>query len=174
VYRIDTNGRLARILAPPEIEHPNGIQVSPDDKTLYVAEASGAVGGARMIRSYDLQSDGTVRNMKIVYNGFYPGRGADGMSIDTEGNLYVSAGQIHRHGTAETLDVKPGVYIISPQGKLLKFISIPEDGITNNAFGGADMKTLYITAGKTLYKYEPQSPVCLDSVIPRAGRVAAS
>ena len=42
--------------------------------------------------------------------------------------------------------------MISPQGKLLKFIPIPEDFITNNAFGGPDMKTLYVTAGKTLYK----------------------
>ena len=43
-------------------------------------------------------------------------------------------------------------YVISPQGKLLKFFPIPEDLITNNAFGGPDMKTLYVTAGKTLYK----------------------
>ena len=55
-----------------------------------------------------------------------------------------------RHG--ETLDTKCGVYVISPGGKLLKFIPMPEDFITNTAFGGPDMKTLYITAGKTLYK----------------------
>jgi gluconolactonase len=42
--------------------------------------------------------------------------------------------------------------VISPQGKLLHFYPIPEDTITNNTFGGPDMKTLYITAGKTLYK----------------------
>ena len=44
------------------------------------------------------------------------------------------------------------MHVISPEGKLLKFIPIPEDLITNNAFGGADMKTLYVTAGKTLYR----------------------
>jgi len=42
--------------------------------------------------------------------------------------------------------------VVSPQGKLLKFIPIPEDTITNTAFGGPDMKTLYITAGKTLFQ----------------------
>ena len=55
-------------------------------------------------------------------------------------------------GTSETLDTKTGVHVISPEGKLIKFIPIPEDFITNNAFGGPDMKTLYVTAGKTLFK----------------------
>ena len=151
VYRIDAPGKLSRILAAPEIQRPNGIQISPDDKTLYIVEANGAEGGARMIRAYDLLPEGTVRNMRVHYN-FYPGRSADGMSVDVQGNLYASAGMHRTRGTAETLDTQCGVYVISPQGKLLKFIPIPEDYITNNAFGGPDMKTLYITAGKTLYK----------------------
>jgi gluconolactonase len=74
------------------------------------------------------------------------------MSIDQEGNLYASAGMNQLRGTSETLDNKAGVYVISPEGKLLEFIPIPEDFITNNAFGGTDMRTLYVTAGKTLYK----------------------
>jgi gluconolactonase len=151
VYRIDTSGTLARILAAPDVQRPNGIQVSPDDSTLYLIEANQAQGGARLIRAYDLQSDGTVRNMRVHYT-FYPGRSADGMSIDSQGNLYASAGMNQLRGSSETLDTKTGVYVISPAGKLLKFIPIPEDFITNNAFGGADMKTLYVTAGKTLYK----------------------
>ena len=151
VYRIDAPGKLARILAAPDVQRPNGIQVSSDDKKLYLIEANQAQGGARMIRSYDLQPDGTVRNMRVHYN-FYPGRSADGMSIDTQGNLYASAGMSQLRGSSETLDTKTGVYVISPAGKLLKFNPIPEDFITNNAFGGPDMKTLYVTAGKTLYK----------------------
>jgi len=151
VYRIDAPGTVARILMAPEIQRPNGIQVSPDDRKLYLVEANGAPGGARMIRSYDLQPDGTVRNMKVHYN-FSPGRSADGMSIDSQGNLYASAGMSQLRGTSETLDTKTGVHVISPEGKLIKFIPIPEDFITNNAFGGPDMKTLYVTAGKTLYK----------------------
>jgi len=151
VYRIDAPGKLVRILAAPDIQRPNGIQISPDDKILYLVEANGAEGGARMIRAYDLQPDGTVRNMRVLYN-FYPGRSADGMSIDTQGNLYASAGLHRTRNTSETLDTQCGVYVISPAGKLLRFIPIPEDFITNNAFGGPDMKTLYVTAGKTLYK----------------------
>jgi len=151
VYRIDAPGKLARILGAPDVRSPNGIQISPDDRKLYLVEANQAQGGARLIRSYDLQPDGTVRNMRVLYD-FSPGRSADGMSIDTQGNLYASAGMNQLRGTAETLDTKTGVYVISPEGRLLKFFPIPEDFITNNAFGGPDMKTLYVTAGKTLYK----------------------
>ncbi len=151
VYRVDAPGRVTRVLAAPDIQRPNGIQVSPDDRTLYVIEANQAEGGARMIRAFDLNVDGTTGRMRVHYN-FYPGRSADGMSIDTEGNLYASAGMGQLRGTSETLDTKTGVHVISPQGKLLKFIPIPEDYITNNAFGGPDMRTLYVTAGKTLYK----------------------
>jgi gluconolactonase len=151
VYRIDAPGKVVRIVGAPDIQRPNGIQISPDDRKLYLIEDNQAQGGARMIRSYDLQPDGTVRNMRVHYN-FYPGRSADGMSIDTQGNLYASAGLNQLRGTSETLDTKAGVHVISPEGKLIKFFSIPEDTITNNAFGGADMKTLYVTAGKTLYR----------------------
>jgi gluconolactonase len=120
-----------------------------------VIEANQAAGGARLIRAYDLQPDGTVRNMRVHYN-FSPGRSGDGMSIDTQGNLYVSAGLNALRGTSETLDTKCGVYVIAPDGRLLKFIPIPEDTITNNACGGPDMKTLYVTAGKTLYKVKTE------------------
>ena len=151
VYRIDAPGKIERILSAPDIQRPNGIQVSPDDRTLYLVEANGAQGGARMIRAYDLQPEGAVRNMRVHYN-FYPGRSADGMSIDILGNLYASAGLHSLRGTSETLDTPCGIHVISPQGKRIKFIPIPEDTITNNTFGGPDMKTLYVTAGKTLYK----------------------
>jgi gluconolactonase len=80
------------------------------------------------------------------------------MSIDSQGNLYASAGMNQLRGTAETLATKTGVYVISPQGTLLRFIPIAEDYITNNAFGGPDMRTLYVTAGKTLYKLRTDVP----------------
>jgi len=151
VYRIDSPGQVARILYGPDVQNPNGIQISPDDRVLYLVEANQKQGGARMIQAYDLQSDGSVTNMRIHYN-FFPGRSADGMSIDVEGNLYASAGLNQLRGTSETLDTKAGVHVISPKGKLLNFIPIAEDTITNNAFGGPDMKTLYVTAGKNLYQ----------------------
>ena len=99
VYRIDAPGRVARILAAPEVTRPNGIQVSPDDGKLYLVEADRAEGGARLIRSYDLRPNGTVANMRVLYD-FYPGRSADGLSIDSHGNLYASAGLNQLRGTA--------------------------------------------------------------------------
>jgi gluconolactonase len=151
VYRVDPDGKVARILAAPDTEWPNGIVISPDDKTLYLIEAQKTEGGTRAIRAYDLSPDGRVSNRRVLYD-FYPGRSADGMAIDQQGNLYAAAGLHRRRGTHETLDTKCGVYVISPQGKLLRFIPIPEDTITNTAFGGPDMRTLYITAGKTLFE----------------------
>ena len=151
VYRVDPDGTIERILTEPEIERPNGIVISPDDRTLYLLETAQQEGGARMIRAYDLGEDGTVSNMR-VFHDFYPGRSGDGMTIDSEGNLYVAAGLHRRRGTSETLDTKCGVHVFSPDGELQELIPIPEDTITNCAFGGPDLKTLYVTAGRTLYQ----------------------
>lgn len=98
VYRIDPSGTLTRILAASEVQRPNGIQISPDDTKLYVADS------------------------------FPP------------------------PGTGSGATQNTGIHVVSPQGKLLRVMPIPEDPITNNAFGGPDMKTLYVTAGKTLYR----------------------
>ncbi|MCC6863073.1 MAG: SMP-30/gluconolactonase/LRE family protein [Bryobacterales bacterium] len=157
VYRIDPDGRLARILASPDIEKPNGVMISPDDRTLYLVESNQVEGGARMIRAYDLAGDGSVRNMRVFHN-FYPGRSADGLCIDSRGNLFAAAGLHRRRGTSETLDTKPGIHVFSPAGKLLRFIPIPEDTITNCAFGGPDLRTLYVTAGKTLFQVPVELP----------------
>jgi gluconolactonase len=151
VYRIDRDGRITRLLLAPETEWPNGIVISPDDRTLYLVEANKKEGGARAIVAFDLSADGTLSNRRVHYN-FYPGRSADGMAVDVEGNLYAAAGLHRRRGTHETLDTKCGVHVISPEGKLLRMIPIPEDTITNTAFGGEDGKTLYVTAGKTLFQ----------------------
>jgi gluconolactonase len=157
VYRVDPDGTVAQILREPEIERPNGIVISPDDKILYLIEAHIAKGGAKLIRAYDLQADGTVTNMRVFYN-FAPGRSGDGMTVDTQGNLYVAAGLNQSRGSAETLDNKAGIYVLSPQGKLLRSIPIPEDLLTNVAFGGPDGKTLYVTAGKTLFRVRVDIP----------------
>jgi gluconolactonase len=143
VYRIDSSGALTRILSTSEVQRPNGIQIAPDDSKLYVADSFPPPGDTRRIHVFDLSADGSARNGRVLYD-FGPVRGADGMSIDVEGNLYAAAGSGATKNT--------GIHVISPQGKLVKMIPIPEDPITNNAFGGADMKTLYITAGKTLYR----------------------
>lgn len=151
VYRIDKDGEIARILSGPQIEWPNGITISPDAKTLYLVEANKIENGARQLKAYDLAADGSVSNQRTFYN-FYPGRSADGITIDSEGNVYAAAGLMRTRGTHETLDTKPGVYVISPAGRLLSYTPVLEDTVTNVAFGGPDLKTLYITAGKTLYQ----------------------
>ncbi|MCY4075781.1 MAG: SMP-30/gluconolactonase/LRE family protein [Acidobacteria bacterium] len=151
VYRIDPDGSIARILTEPEVERPNGLVVSPDDSTLYVIETAQQEGGARMIRAFDLAADGTASNMRVFHN-FYPGRSGDGMTVDSEGNLYVAAGLNRLRGTSETLDTVAGVHVFSPDGELLEHIPIYEDTITNVAFGGDDLRTLYVTAGKTLFR----------------------
>lgn len=153
VYRIDVDGKISRLLKAPETEWPNGIVISPDDRTLYLVEANKKEGGARAIVAFDLSAEGTLSNRRVHYN-FYPGRSADGMAIDVAGNIYAAAGLHRRRGTHETLDTKCGVHVISPEGKLLRMIPIPEDTITNTAFGGEGMKMLYVTAGKTLFRIE--------------------
>ena len=156
IYRIDLDGKVSRILSAPAIERPNGIIISPDDRTLYHVEANQVQGGARMIRAYDLADDGTVSHQRVFHN-FYPGRSADGLSIDMEGNVYAAAGLNQPRGTSETLDTPPGIHVFSPQGKLLRYYPIHEDTITNCAFGGPDLKTLYVTAGKTLFEIRTEA-----------------
>lgn len=150
VYRIDPDGTIERILTEPEVVRPNGIVISPDDRTLYVIETAQGEGGPRLIRAFDLSDEGTASNMR-VFHDFYPGRSGDGMTIDVDGNLYVAAGLNRLRGTSETLDTVAGIHVFSPAGDLLEHIPIPEDTITNAAFGGEDLCMLYITAGKTLF-----------------------
>ena len=114
VYRVDSDGTIERILTEPEIERPNGIVISPDDRTLYLIEANHGEGGARMIRAYDLSEEGKVGTMR-VFHDFSPGRSGDGMTVDSEGNLYVAAGLNRLRGTSETLDTKAGVHVFSPR-----------------------------------------------------------
>jgi len=153
VYCIDKEGKVKRVLTQKEINRPNGIAVSPDDKTLYVIDSHPKEGGNRKIYGFDLAADGSLAGQRVVYD-FGKGRGGDGMRVDMEGNLWVAAGINKPRGNpGESLDVSAGVYVISPRGKMMGRIPIHEDLITNVAFGGKDRKTLYVTAGKTLYSF---------------------
>ena len=73
------------------------------------------------------------------------------MRLDVAGNLYIAAGIMVSRGPHETADVPPGIYVVSAEGELKSRIPIHEDVLTNLAFGGKDGRTLYITAGKTLF-----------------------
>ena len=81
-----------------------------------------------------------------------PVRGGDGLRLDERGNLWVAAGIMFPRHAGETADVPPGVYVITPGGKLLGRIPIPEDLCTNLAFGGPGRRTLFVTAGKSIYR----------------------
>lgn len=151
VYRIGLDGKVARMLTQKEIDRPNGIAVSPDDKTLYVVDSHPKVGGNRKIWAFDLAADGSLAKQRLVYD-FGKGRGGDGLRVDIKGNLWVAAGISVERGPGESLDVPPAIYVISPAGLLLGSIPVPENLITNCAFGGPDRQTLYVTAGKTLYR----------------------
>jgi gluconolactonase len=150
VYRIDPDGGVSRIITQPVIQRPNGISLSPDEKTLYVVDSCPVVGGNRKIWAFDLSPDGVPGRQRLVFD-FAPGRGGDGMTVDSRGVLYVAAGIFRPRGPHETDEVPPGIYVIEPAGQLLGRIPIPEDVLTNVTFGGDDLKTLYITAGRTLY-----------------------
>ncbi len=157
VYRINLDGTVTRVITQPEIQRPNGIAISPDEQTLYLVDSCPVVGGNRKIWAFDLSVDGMLSNQRVVYD-FAPGRGGDGMAVDSAGNLYIAAGITRPRGPHETADVQPGIYIVTSTGKLLDRIAIPEDVLTNVTFGGDDLRTLYITAGKTLFTTRADTP----------------
>ena len=136
VYRIDPNGTVTQIIG--DVQKPNGIILSPDMKTLYLADNHPTKN--RYLLAYPLNDDGSVGKKKILHD-FAPDRGIDGMAIDIKGNVYATAG---KGKTA-------GVTIFSPDGKKLDFIQTPEDP-SNCVFGGEDRRMLYITAGRSLYR----------------------
>jgi len=136
VYSIDPDGTLTQLIT--DVEKPNGIILAPDMKTLYLADSNPR--GKRQLLAFPLKPDGSVGAKQMLYD-FGKERGIDGMVVDTAGNIYGAAGQ----GPAA------GVYIFTPAGKKLDFIPMPETP-TNCVFGGKDRHTLYVTAGKSLYR----------------------
>ena len=129
VFRYDPKNGQTSIVSTNH-DMPNGLAFSPDEKKLYVADS----GQPRHIRVYDVKPDGTLGGggefCKIDKGG------PDGIRCDTEGRVWSSAGD--------------GVHIFAPDGALIGKILTPE-GPANLGFGGADGKTLFITARKSLY-----------------------
>lgn len=153
VYRIDLDGKVTRIITH-EVDRPNGLVVTHDDKQLFVADNNNnTVGGARKLWRFDLKEDGTVdfASQKLIHD-WKSTRGPDGMKLDAAGRLYVAAGLNKPNLPYETADQPTaGIYVFSPEGELLEFAAIPRDETTNCAFGGDDLKTLFVTAGGTLW-----------------------
>jgi len=129
VFRFDPQAKTLDVVAK-DFDKPNGICFSPDEKKLYVADS----GKPHHIRVFDVQKDGTVKGGAVfcqIDNGL-----PDGIRCDEAGRIWSSAGD--------------GVQIFAPDGKLIGKILVPESP-ANLCFGGADGKTLFITARKSLY-----------------------
>jgi len=160
VYRIDVDGKVTRILGR-ELERPNGVLISADDKYLFVADNNNSrLGGARKPWRFDLKKDGSVdvASKKLLHD-WDNGRGPDGIKQDQQGRLYVAAGLNRPNPPSEPAnDVKGGIYVLSIEGKLFDYLAVPRDEVTNCAFGGDDLKTLYITAGGTVYSIRTMTP----------------
>jgi gluconolactonase len=109
-----------------DLRQPNGIIGTPDGKTLYVADI-----GASKTYSYAIQPDGTLADKKLVCD-----KGSDGMTLDTEGNLYLTG---------------KGVMVFDKTGRQIEQIPVPEGWTANVSFGGKDHQTLFITASRGLY-----------------------
>ena len=112
-----------------DLSQPNGIIGTPDGKKLFVADIR-----ARKTYSYDIQPDGSLENKKLHCE-----LGSDGMTLDTEGNLYLTG---------------RGVIVFDKTGKQLGTIEVPERWTANVSFGGKDRKTLFITASTGLYSIQ--------------------
>ncbi|HTP13814.1 MAG TPA: SMP-30/gluconolactonase/LRE family protein [Bacteroidota bacterium] len=129
IYRISPEGTLK--LLDSTFDKPNGICFSPDETKLYVNDSHKCI-----IYVWDVVNDSTIANRKVLYS--IPASGyADGMKTDAEGNVYCTG--------------PTGVWIVSPSGTLLDRIQMSETP-SNCNWGDADRKTLYITAGSSIYR----------------------
>jgi gluconolactonase len=129
VFRFDPKTKSLRVLAK-DFDKPNGIALSPDGKRLYVADS----GKPKHIRVFDVDADGGISNSRVFCT---IDKGApDGIRCDADGRVWSSAGD--------------GVRVFDPSGKMLGTIPVPESP-ANLCFGGADGKTLFMTARTSLY-----------------------
>ena len=125
VYYLTPDHKTLRRVAD-DLKQPNGLIGTPDGKTLYVADI-----GARKTYAYDVQPDGTLAGKRLFCE-----MGSDGMTIDNEGNVYLTG---------------KGVTVFDRTGKQIQQIPVPEGWTANVCFGGRDGHTLFITASTGLY-----------------------
>jgi len=129
VYYVSPQGKVTRVSTV--CKKPNGVRLSADCKTLYLAD-----NGAALIYKYDVKSPGVLANEA---KWIELGAGPDGMTLDEQGNLYVACGKV-------------GVKVYSPAGKYIGTIKVPY--ASNVTFGGKDFRTLFVTSGKLFLAVE--------------------
>ena len=135
--------QLTRVAS--DLTQPNGLIGTPDGKTLYVADI-----GAKRTYAYDVQADGALANKRLFCE-----LGSDGMTIDNEGNVYLTG---------------KGVIVFDKTGQQIEHFDVPEGWTANVCFGGADKHTLFITASKGLVRDPPARAGRRQPVNPRPGR----
>lgn len=125
---------------------PDGILITPDERTLIVAQGDWEPGGVQQLRSYPINDDGSLGDHIVMhqfgedYRGTH--RSVDGMCFDTDGNIVATAGWDPSG---------PGsmIYVFAPSGRVLSTHPMPPDSWpTNCAFGDPDMRTLYVTTNQ--------------------------
>lgn len=135
VYYVAQSGEVTRLV--DDLKFPNGILLSPDEKTLYVLPYI-----TPDLMAYPIEAPGKIGKGKALCQlpANDKGRrgGGDGLTVDTQGNLYLTAPRVS------------SIMVIDPSGETLGLIPLPEVP-SNCTFGGEDFKTLYITTAKTLY-----------------------
>jgi gluconolactonase len=125
VFRISPDGK-EMTLVTADFVYPNGLCFSPDEKLLYIN-----CSRERLIRVYEMEPDGSVKNGRVFFQYSGPERGnPDGMKCDVEGNVYCTG--------------PGGIWVHDPSGKVLARLRIPHHP-TNFAFGDDDWRSLYVT-----------------------------
>ncbi len=114
---------------------PNGLLISPDERTLYVAQSD--YDGLRELRAYPINADGTLGQYTVLHD-FGDHRGIDGMCFDTDGNIVATCGW-------ELGGPGPRIAVFAPDGTVLEEHPVPEGRPTNCTYGDANLDTLYVT-----------------------------
>jgi gluconolactonase len=138
VYRLDarSGGVWSITRVTFDTTRPNGLAFAPDYQTLYVAESPPVPTGARQLRAYPVNADGTLGAFHVLHD-FGPHRGIDGMRVDSDGFIAATCGS-----TAS--GPGPRVAVFSPSGDVVAEHPTPPNP-TNCCFGGPDLRTLFVT-----------------------------
>ncbi len=120
---------------------PRAILLSPDEKTLYVADGDAERGNLQRLCSYPVKADGELGHVKVMIDFVVVERGIEGMCLDSGGNIIACAGW-------KKAGVGPAIYVISPSGTILESHPAPADLPMRVAFGNAGLDSLYLTTGE--------------------------
>jgi gluconolactonase len=126
VYHVTPQGKISLIT---KMLRPNGVALTPDGRTLYVADTI-----EKKIMAYDLDAEGNASRERVFISGI--DGGPDGLRVATNGNIYIAC---------------RGIAIYTPDGKFIKTIEFPETP-ANCTFGDSDLQTLYVTARTSIYR----------------------